>query len=99
MLKWYGKLSIGKKLIGSFLFVSLIIVMVGGIGLVRISSSISDVADMVENDVYFLEKTKELKVLALQHRRYEKDFFLNIGKKEKQNGYIKKFQTVEKKTV
>ncbi|WDP89984.1 MAG: methyl-accepting chemotaxis protein [Desulfobacter sp.] len=96
--KWMGNLSIGKKLIGSFMFVSLIVVLVGGIGFIRISSTIFQVTDMVEDDIRFLEKAEELKILALQHRRYEKDFFLNIGKKEKQNGYIKKFQGVEKKT-
>lgn len=99
MVKWFGNLSIGKKLIGSFLFVSLIVVIVGGIGFIRISSSISNVEDMVENDLNFLEKSGELKVFALQHRRYEKDFFLNIGKTEKQNGYINKFKAVEKKTA
>ena len=97
--KWFRDLSLGKKLVGSFLFISLIVVIVGGIGFIRISSSISHVSHMVENDVMFLEKSEELKILALQHRRYEKDFFLNIGKKEKQNGYIKKFQSVEKKTT
>ncbi len=99
MLKWFSDMSIGKKLIGSFMFVSLIVVIVGGIGFIRISSSISSVADMVENDITFLEKSEELKVLALLHRRYEKDFFLNIGKKEKQDGYVNKFQSVEKQTI
>lgn len=96
--KWFGNLSIGKKLIGSFIFVSLIVVIVGGIGFVRISSSIASVEDMIKNDFSFFEKTEELKIFALQHRRYEKDFFLNIGKNEKQKGYIEKFQTVEKRT-
>ena len=76
--KWFGNLSIGKKLIGSFIFVSLIVVIVGGIGFVRISSSIASVEDMIKNDFSFFEKTEELKIFALQHRRYEKDFFLNI---------------------
>ena len=96
--KWFSNLSIGKKLIGSFIFVSLIVVIVGGIGFVRISSSIASVEDMIKNDFSFFEKTEELKIFALQHRRYEKDFFLNIGKNEKQKGYIEKFQTVEKRT-
>ncbi len=99
VLNWFKNLSIGKKLVSSFLFVSLIIVVVGGIGFVQISSSNSHVVDMVENDIVFLEKSEELKVLALQHRRYEKDFFLNIGKEEKQEGYIRKFQAVVMKTT
>lgn len=98
ILNWFGNLSIGKKLIGSFLFVSLIVATVGGLGFIRISSNIANVEDMVENDVDFLKKTEELQIFALQHRRYEKDFFLNIGKKEKQEGYIKKFLAVSEKT-
>ena len=98
VLNWFNNLSIGKKLIGSFLFVSLIVATVGGMGFVRISSNISSVEDMVENDVDFLKKTEELQIFALQHRRYEKDFFLNIGNKEKQEGYIKKFLAVSEKT-
>lgn len=98
LLKWFVNLSIGKKLIGSFLFVSLIITIVGGIGFLRISSNIVGVENMVKNDVDFLKKTEELQIFALQHRRYEKDFFLNIGKKEKQEGYVKKFMSVSQKT-
>ncbi len=97
-LNWFNNLSIGKMLIGSFLFVSLIVATVGGLGFIRISSNIISVEDLVENDVAFLKKTEELQIFALQHRRYEKDFFLNIGKKEKQEGYIEKFLTVSKKT-
>ena len=98
ILNGFNNLSIGKKLIGSFFFVSLIVATVGGIGFVRISNTISSVEDMVENDVDFLKKTEELQIFALQHRRYEKDFFLNIGNKERQEGYIKKFLTVSEKT-
>nr|WP_320015738.1 methyl-accepting chemotaxis protein [uncultured Desulfobacter sp.] len=98
LLNWFNNLSIGKKLIGSFLFVSLIVATVGGLGFIRISSNISSVEDMVENDVDFLKKSEELQIFALQHRRYEKDFFLNIGKKEKQEGYIEKFLKVSEKT-
>lgn len=36
----------------------------------------------------------QLKIEALQHRRFEKDFFLNIGKPEKQAKYIKRFAKV-----
>ena len=98
ILNWFHNLSFGKKLIGSFLIVSLIVALVGGLGFIRISSNIANVEDMVESDVDFLKKTEELEIFALQHRRYEKDFFLNIGNKEKQEGYIKKFLAVSEKT-
>ena len=98
MLKWFGDLSIGKKLASGFLFASLIIVIVGGIGFTSISGFMHHVDDMVKNDLIFLEEAEELEVLTLLNRRYEKDFFLNIGKEEKQKGYIGKFQKTADKT-
>jgi methyl-accepting chemotaxis protein len=85
-------ISLKTKLIAGFLITSLITLIVGGIGYFRISSSIDRVDTMVAHDVHFLEQTKEFKILALQHRRYEKDLFLNIGNKKKQEGYLKKFE-------
>nr|WP_320191595.1 MCP four helix bundle domain-containing protein [uncultured Desulfobacter sp.] len=84
-------ISLKTKLIAGFLIVSLITLIVGGIGFFRISHNIDQVDKMVAQDVYFLEQTKDFKILALQHRRYEKDLFLNIGNKEKQKSYLKKF--------
>ncbi len=91
--------SLGKKLIGGFLFLSLVTVLVGGIGVFRITGNMNQVRALVKYDVDFLKKTEELMIFALQHRRYEKDFFLNIGKKEKQKGYLGKFEAVSSKTV
>ncbi|MCG8619805.1 MAG: methyl-accepting chemotaxis protein [Desulfobacterales bacterium] len=95
----FKNLSMGKKLIGSFMFVAFITAFVGGIGFFQISSNISQVQTLVNMNVNFLKEAEELKIFALQHRRYEKDFFLNIGKPDKQNGYIKKFQAVSDKTL
>lgn len=91
--------SLKAKLIGGFLITSLITLIVGGIGYFRISNNIHRVDTMVTQDVYFLEQTKEFKILALQHRRYEKDLFLNIGNKKKQEGYLKKFDNKSVMTV
>lgn len=84
-------ISLKTKLIGGFLITSLITLIVGGIGYFRISSNIHSVDSMVTQDVHFLEQAKEFKLLALEHRRYEKDLFLNIGNKEKQEGYLENF--------
>lgn len=97
-MSWFENISVGKKLIGGFLFVSLIIVMVGGLGFIRISANNKNFESMAQKDLEFLQASEELKIFALEHRRYEKDFFLNIGEKEKQIEYIKKFETVSSKT-
>ncbi|MCG8634738.1 MAG: methyl-accepting chemotaxis protein [Desulfobacterales bacterium] len=92
-------MALKKKMFGAFLFTSLITAVVGGIGFNRISSNMGDVNVLVKAHVSFLKEAEELKILALQHRRYEKDFFLNIGKPEKQKGYVAKFKKVSGKTV
>jgi len=40
----------------------------------------------------FQSTTKDLSIYALQHRRFEKDYFLNIGNPAKQEEYLKKFE-------
>ena len=98
-VQWLANISLKKKLVGGFLISSFITFVVGCIGFFQISASVERVDHLVAKEVYFLEKAKELKILALQHRRYEKDFFLNIGKKEKQQGYIGKFEKVSSQTI
>lgn len=98
-IQWFNDISLGKKLMGGFLLVSFITALVGGVGYLQISSNIDDVKAMVEDDIKLMENAEELKIQALQHRRYEKDFFLNIGKKDKQKGYIGKFEKVSAKTT
>jgi len=89
--KQASSISLKTKLIAGFLITSLITLIVGGIGYFKISNNIERFDRMVSQDVYFLEQTKDFKILALQHRRYEKDLFLNIGNKQKQESYLEKF--------
>jgi len=96
--KWFNNLSYWKKLMGGFLLLASITTIVGGIGFMTISENGRVTESMVEEDIRFLRDANELKIMALQHRRYEKDFFLNIGKKEKQDKYIEKFLTVSSKS-
>nr|WP_321403629.1 methyl-accepting chemotaxis protein [uncultured Desulfobacter sp.] len=84
-------ISLRIKFIVGFLITSLITLIVGGIGYFRISSNIEQFDKMVAQDVRFLEQAKDFKILALEHRRYEKDLFLNIGNKKKQESYLEKF--------
>jgi len=91
-------ISIKKKLIGAFLISAMITAVVGGIGLSRITTGNRVFNHVVTEDMVFLTDSMELEALALQHRRYEKDFFINIGDKEKQDGYIAKFKGVADET-
>lgn len=77
---------------------TLITVITGILGLITISGTNSSIQDLNDNDLQLLYNTSELEVLALTHRRYEKDFFLNIGKPDKQAGYVSKFQSTAERT-
>jgi len=52
---------------------------------------------MTEKSNVVVKKSKELGILALTMRRYEKDLFLNIGRQEKQQSYLKKFNSTAEK--
>ena len=91
-------MSVSKKIMGGFLITTLITAIIGGIGYRIISSKMDTLESLVSEDVRFMEDAEALSVMALQHRRYEKDFFLNIGNPDKQKGYIKKFKKVSAKT-
>ena len=91
-------ISIKKKLTGAFLILAMITAIVGGIGLLRITMNNSVFQQVVSEDIVFLADNLKLETLALQHRRYEKDFFINIGNKGKQDEYLRKFKTVSGET-
>ncbi|MGL1931712.1 MAG: methyl-accepting chemotaxis protein [Desulfotalea sp.] len=91
-LKFFANLSLKGKLLLGFSLLSLITLIVGFQGLKTISGTLETVEDLMSNDVELLLDSDELLTLGLSHRRYEKDFFLNIGKPDKQAGYVAKFQ-------
>ena len=94
----FSNLSLTKKLIAGFLFSALITLVVGLIGLRAISSSSKQIEALISTEQAFLINAERLQIMALEHRRYEKDFFLNIGNIEKQNKYLGKFEKVSGKT-
>jgi len=98
MIRLFNNMSIKGKLLLGFLFATIITVIVGGKGFLAISDLNNTVQDAIVNDVALVINAEKLDGYGLNHRRYEKDFFLNIGNPEKQTGYIEKFQNVSQKT-
>lgn len=92
-------LSFKVKLFISFLFVSLITLVVGGTGYFTISYLTNHMSTLLRDDVELLVNAERLHSYGLTHRRYEKDFFLNIGNPKKQAGYADKFRDVSSKTI
>jgi methyl-accepting chemotaxis protein len=90
-------MTITKRLALAFGIALLIALVTGMIGFMGISKNRMQTDNLVKQDTKFFTSALQLKVEALQHRRYEKDFFLNIGKPDKQAKYIKKFKAVSGK--
>jgi len=92
-------MTIGKKIIIGFFFTSLIALIVGVVGYFAITFTVNSIEDIIQTKFPFFKKINELKIFALQHRRYEKDYFLNIGNNEKQEKYLKKFTNTSDKLL
>lgn len=90
-------MTITQRLVLTFSLSFIIAAVIGIVGFRSISSNTEYTRALVSNDAKFLEDALQLSIEALQHRRYEKDFFLNIGKPEEQSGYINKFKAVSER--
>lgn len=88
----FKDMSLKIKLGCVFSLLSLVTLTVGLIGFISISHEIEGVGELVKNDMVLYEEIHELKISNFQQRRYEKDFFLNIGNPEKQKESLAKFQ-------
>ncbi len=95
---WIKNLSIKQKLIGGFLLSSLIVLIVGGVGFVGASRNVNNLQVMNQVALEEYMAFEKWQTLVLQHRRYEKNFFLAIGNREKQQKYLKLFKEVSQKT-
>ena len=97
-LNFVNNFSLKTKLLSGFLLSALITLIVGGLGYLTIAQLINTVDEVMNDDIGLQMKAEQLSAFGLTHRRYEKDFFLNIGKPEKQSGYIEKFTKVSNET-
>ena len=86
-------ITINKKIVLAFCVMVALIFMVGGVGFVGLSNKISEMEQFFQRDLALLVQALQVDTEMLQHRRYEKDFLLNIGKPETQIKYLQQFQT------
>jgi len=93
----WNKLTTSKRIGLGYFVMIVIIILIAVNNCLTIFHGLSIAETTVKTELPYVKISHELQILALQHRRYEKDFFLNIGKNEKQNNYIKKFNNVSGK--
>ncbi len=81
-------MSTRRALTIGFSLAMLLTLLTGAVSVVEYGRNVERVSALLNPR---LLKAKAIENEMLLHRRYEKDFFLNIGNPEKQHGYLEKF--------
>ncbi|MBN1829315.1 MAG: MCP four helix bundle domain-containing protein [Deltaproteobacteria bacterium] len=88
--------TVGARLGIGFGMVSLLLIAVGGIGYwssdLISKTAIHEFKDMMATDAAISEHSARARANVLGLRRYEKDIYLNIGSKEKEEAYLNKWK-------
>jgi methyl-accepting chemotaxis protein len=96
----FKNMKIGSKLLMGFGIVVLVMIAIGGSGYWGATSITNETMKLLHSDVAVSEVAMDVTIGILNMRRYEKDLFLNIGSREKEADYTKKWhdavETTEK---
>lgn len=82
-----------------FALLTAILLFLGLSGLHGIDKTDNALMRISSVSVPFQTSSHEILILALEHRRYEKDFFINVGNADKQADYLKKFNASSEKMM
>jgi methyl-accepting chemotaxis protein len=88
------EISVRTKLWSLIAIMLLLIISVGAVGFVTLERGAATLKDFVDEDEA-QNLTDRVHLNIIQLRRFEKDFFLNIGNPEKQQDYLKKYQAID----
>lgn len=89
------EISVKTKLWSLIVIMLLFIVGVGAVGYVTLNRGENTLKNLVNQDEAFLNLTDQLHLKIIQLRRFEKDYFLNIGDAAKQQAYLKKYEAID----
>jgi methyl-accepting chemotaxis protein len=89
------EVSVKAKLWGLIALMLLLIIALGAVGFVTLDRGAATLKELIMEDEAFLEASSQLHLKIIQLRRYEKDYFLNIGRPDEQERYLKKFQEID----
>jgi len=87
--------SVKTKMWSLVVIMLLFIIGVGTVGYVTLDKGANAYKELVELDEEFLNLIDQTHLKIVQLRRFEKDYFLNIGNPAAQEEYLKKFQEIE----
>ncbi|MGD8562466.1 MAG: methyl-accepting chemotaxis protein [Desulfarculaceae bacterium] len=86
------RFTLGKRISLGFSITFIITIFLGAFAYISLEKINGNVDRLLKQQAEFLVVSDHITIEMLQHRRYEKDFFLNIGKPKKQEKYLQKFQ-------
>jgi len=89
------EISVKTKLWGLIAIMLLLIISVGAVGFVTLDRGAATLKKLVDQDEALQNLTGRVHLNIIQLRRFEKDYFLNIGNPEKQQEYLKRYQEVD----
>jgi methyl-accepting chemotaxis protein len=89
------EISVKTKLWGLIAIMLLLIISVGAVGFVTLYRGAANLKEFIDQDEALQNLTSRVHVDIIQLRRFEKDYFLNIGNPEKQQEYLKKYQEID----
>ena len=89
------EISVKTKLWGLIAIMLLLIISVGAVGFVTLDRGAATLKELVDQDEALQNLTSRVHLKIIQLRRFEKDYFLNIGNPEKQQEYLKKYQEID----
>ena len=89
------EISVKTKLWGLIAIMLLLIISVGAVGFVTLDRGAATLKEFVDQDEALQNLTGRVHLNIIQLRRFEKDYFLNIGNPEKQQEYLKKYQEID----
>ena len=88
-------ISVKTKLWSLIAIMLLLIISVGGVGFMALDRGAATLKEFIDQDEALQNLTGRVHLNIMQLRRFEKDYFLNIGNAEKQQDYLKKFQEID----
>ncbi len=89
------EISVKTKLWGLIAIMLLLIISVGAVGYVTLDRGAATLKEFFDQDEALQNLTSRVHLHIIQLRRFEKDYFLNIGNPEKQQEYLKKYQEID----
>jgi methyl-accepting chemotaxis protein len=90
-------MTIKKRVLLSFTAICVSFVLLGSFSLITIGANSKKVRQFINVDIPMLELPRRAHIEVLNHRRYEKAFFLNAGSEKGKQDYLEKFENSSQK--